>query len=216
MITPNDQDLIIAMVGTEYAQNPPKDFVVEYGIRLGMVSRSGGSYTGLGVHGIMQLLREFNVEPHKKPVLVDVSDWTRVPINTPVMYQGRGGVYKGASGDGMILISLDGYKGSIEVVSKEVTLTKPLVADVDDKVFERDPDDKVPARASLLEEAKEGQKDELLDAWGDIEAGSTVTAVWRGKEVEAEFVDIEGDNDVVVLINGSKRTLDASKVTVQV
>ena len=45
--------------------------------------------------------------------------------------------------------------------------------------------------------------------------GAKLMAVWRGKEVKGEFVDIEDDNNVVVLINGTKRKLDASKVTVQ-
>lgn len=218
MITPYDQDMIIAMVGPEYAQNPPEDFVVEYAVRLGMVSRGGGNFQGLGVLGVMQILRDFKVEPKKKPQMIAVSDWSRVDKDTPVMYQGRRGIYQGPSGDGQVLIRMDGYRASIEVPQRDVTLTKPIVQDVDDKVFAKDPDDAPPPRAALLEEepAEEEQKDELLDAWGDVEAGSAVTAVWRGKEVEAEFVDIDGDNDVVVLINGSKRKLDASKVTVQV
>ena len=216
MITPNDQDLIISMVGTQYAQNPPKDFVVEYGVRLGMLSRAGGAPNGIGVVAMMQLLREFNVTPKKKPVVIEVSDWTKVSVGTPVLYQGRRGAYKGSSGEGMILVSLDGYKAMIEVNKQEVTLTKPLVEDVDDKVFEKDPDDKVPARAALLEDSEEESKeDSLLNEWGGVDAGSEVMAVWRGKEVKAEFVDIEGDNDVVVLINGTKRKLDASKVKVQ-
>ena len=216
MIPPNDQDLIISMVGTEYGQNPPKDFVLEYGVRLGMLSRAGGAPNGIGVVSMMQLLREFDVAPHKKPVIVEVSDWTKVGVGTPVLYQGRRGVYKGSSGEGMILVSLDGYKAMIEVSKKEVTLTKPLVESVNDKVFDKDPDDVTPPRAALLD--KEGdakEQDILLDEWGGLEAGSEVMAVWRGKEVKGEFVDIEGDNDVVVLINGTKRKLDASKVTVQ-
>ena len=216
MITPNDQDLIISMVGTEYAQNPPQDFVVEYGVRLGMISRCGGGHGGLGAVAVMQLLREFKAAPKGKPELVAVSDWTRVEVGTTIMYQGRRGIYKGASGGGTILVMLDGYRAMIEVPSREVALTKPIVDGVDDKEFERDPDDAPPARAALLEDAKELVKnDVLLDQWGDVEPGSVVTAQWRGKEVEAEFVDIDGDNDVVVLINGSKRKLDASKVTTQ-
>ena len=214
MITPNDQDIIISMVGTEYAQDPPEDFVVEYGVRLGMMSRSGSSHNGIGPIALMHLLREFGVSPKKKPVIIAVSDWTRVNIGTRIMYQGRGGSYKGSSGEGMILISLDGYKGAREVPQKDVTLTKPLVDDVDDEVFKRDPDDAPPPRAALLEEAKK-EPDALLEEWGEVEAGATVMAQWRGKEVEAEFVDIDGDNDVVVLINGSKRKLESSKVTIQ-
>lgn len=218
MITPYDQDMIIAMVGPEYAQNPPEDFVVEYAVRLGMVSRGGGNFQGLGVLGVMQILRDFKVEPKKKPQMIAVSDWSRVDKDTPVMYQGRRGIYQGPSGDGQVLIRMDGYRASIEVPQRDVTLTKPIVQDVDDKVFAKDPDDAPPPRAALLEEepAEEEQKDELLDAWGDVEAGSTVYAQWRGKEVKAEFVDIDGDNDVVVLINGSKRKLDASKVSIEI
>ncbi len=71
-------------------------------------------------------------------------------------------------------------------------------------------------QAELLEDSEEKSKeDSLLNEWGEVDAGSEVMAVWRGKEVKAEFVDIEGDNDVVVLINGTKRKLDASKVKVQ-
>lgn len=218
MITPYDHDMIIAMVGPEYAQNPPEDFVIEYALRLGMVSRGGGNFQGLGVLGVMQILRDFKVEPKKKPKMVAVSDWSRVEKDTAVMYQGRRGVYQGPSGDGQVLVKMDGYRASIEVPQRDVTLTNPIVEDVDDKVFEKDPDDTPPPRAALLEPEPEEnvEKDELLESWGNVEAGSAVTAVWRGKEVEAEFVDIEGDNDVVVLINGSKRKLDASKVTVQV
>lgn len=217
MITPYDQDMIIAMVGTEYAQNPPKDFVEEYAMRLGMVSRGGGNFQGLGVLGVMQLLRDFKVEPRKKPQMIAVSDWSRVDKDTPVMYQGRRGIYQGPSGEGQILIKMDGYRAAVEVPMKDVTLTKSIVQDVDDKVFSKDPEDAPPPSAALLEEPPEEQEpDELLDTWGNIEAGSEVTAQWRGKEVKAEFVDIDGDNDVVVLINGSKRKLDASKVTVQV
>ena len=217
MITPYDQDMIIAMVGPEYAQNPPEDFVVEYALRLGMVSRGGGNFQGLGVLGVMHLLREFKVEPKKKPQVIAVSDWSKVDKDTPVMYQGRRGVYQGSSGEGHILIKMDGYRASIEVPRKDVTLTRPIVEDVDDKVFDKDPDDAPPPRAALLEQqpAEEEQKDELLDTWGEVEAGATVMAQWRGKEVEAEFVDIDGDNDVVVLINGSKRKLESSKVTIQ-
>jgi hypothetical protein len=218
MITPYDQDMIIAMVGPEYAQNPPEDFVVEYATRLGMVSRGGGNFQGLGVIGVMQLLRDFKVEPKKKPQLIAVSDWSRVDKDTPVMYQGRRGVYQGPSGEGHILIRMDGYRASIEVPRKDVTLTKPIVEDVDDKVFQKDPDDAPPPRAALLEPdpVEEKQSDELLDAWGNVEAGSAVIAQWRGKDVEAEFVDIDGDNDIVVLINGAKRKLDSSKVKVQI
>lgn len=218
MITPYDQDMIIAMVGPEFAQKPPEDFVVEYAMRLGMVSRGGGNFQGLGVIGVMQILRDFKVEPKKKPQMIAVSDWSKVDKDTPVMYQGRRGIYQGPSGEGQILIKMDGYRASIEVPRKDVTLTKPIVDNVDDKVFEKDPDDTPPARAALLdpEPVEEGKRDELLDAWGDVEAGSTVYAQWRGKEVKAEFVDIDGDNEVVVLINGSKRKLDASKVSIQI
>jgi hypothetical protein len=151
MITPYDQDMIIAMVGTEYAQNPPEDFVVEYALRLGMVSRGGGNFQGLGVLGVMQLLRDFKVEPRKKPQVIAVSDWSRVEKDTPVMYQGRRGVYQGPSGEGHILIKMDGYRASIEVPRKDVTLTKPIVEDVDDKVFAKNPDDAPPPRAALLD-----------------------------------------------------------------
>lgn len=215
MITPNDQDIIISMVGTEYAQDPPEDFVVEYGLRLGMMSRSGSSHNGIGPIALMHLLREFSVSPKKKPVIITVSDWTRVNVGTRIMYQGRGGSFKGSSGEGMILIGLDGYKGAREVPSKDVTLTKPLVDDVDDEVFEQDPDDATPPRAALLEEPSE-EPDALLEEWGGVEAGAAVIAQWRGKDVEAEFVDIDGDNDIVVLINGAKRKLDSSKVKVQI
>jgi hypothetical protein len=151
MITPHDHDMIIAMVGPEFAQKPPEDFVVEYALRLGMVARGGGNFQGLGVLGVMQILRDFKVEPRKKPKLIEVSDWSRVDKQTAVMYQGRRGVYQGPSGEGHILLRMDGYRALIEVPRKDVTLTKPVVEDVDDKVFERDPDDAPPPRAALLD-----------------------------------------------------------------
>ena len=152
MITPNDHDLMIAMVGPDFAQNPPEDFVVEYALRLGMVSRGGGNFQGLGILGVMHILREFKVEPKKKPQVIAVSDWSKVDKDIPIMYQGRRGVYQGPSGEGYVLIRMDGYRASIEGPRRDVTLTKPIVEDVDDKVFERDPDDAPPpARAALLD-----------------------------------------------------------------
>jgi hypothetical protein len=46
---------------------------------------------------------------------------------------------------------MDGYRASIEVPRKDVTLTKPIVEDVDDNVFSKNPDDAPPPRVALLD-----------------------------------------------------------------
>jgi hypothetical protein len=149
MILPEDQETIIAMVGVHAIDlnAPPKAFVDEYLLRLGMMSRAGKQGC-LGPAGMMQLLRDQNIAPVEKKAQAAVSDWTRINQGTPILCAGKRGVYYGPAGSGCVLVQFEGQRARVEVPFSTVTIAEPIVDGMDDDAFDREPE---PPAAKLTE-----------------------------------------------------------------
>lgn len=149
MILPEDQETIIAMVGTAALDinKPPKEFVDEYLLRLGMLSRAG-KMGCMGPLGMMQLLRDFNFVPVEKKQQAAVSDWTKIDQGTPVLVSGKRGTYYGPAGAGCVLVQYDGQRARVEVPFSTVTIAERIVDGMDDSAFEKEPE---PPAAKLTE-----------------------------------------------------------------
>lgn len=222
MILPDDQDTLKAMMGTGMDPlKPPKEFVDEYLLRLGMMSRAGRS-GALGPAMLCQLLRDLKMEPKGQPQMVVVSDWSGVAPNTVISYEGRRGVYLGAASDGYCIIRLDGQRSAQEVDRSRVTLALKPVDGIDESAFKREPE---PPAAGLLKSEAEKQAEQsaeqpdferqaILNQWGTVEAGERVHARINGKTVDAEFVDISEERlTLLVVYKGKRHELQPSEVT---
>lgn len=237
MITPTDHDLLVAMVGPKFTENIPQSFKDEYGVRLGMLSRAGVSAQGLGIFPLMQLLRDMKIEPEKKDQTFEVDDWRKVEVGRTIMYEGRRGKFVEISGDGMILIRLDGYRGNHEVPGRLVTLTKPKVQDVPDETFENDPDYEPTPQAQEFDRKNQPQDpqreaddssrgegsvddgddrgDVLFETWQHVPAGTAVEFTNDDDELDlAEYVDVEGKDSVILLYQGRNKVVPADRVKV--
>lgn len=269
-ITPNDRELISAMVGPDFAAEPSEGFIAEYGVRLGMMSRAGVTQYGLGPVPIMQLLRDFEIETTKPAEPVEVSDWRKVPGGTPIVSEGRNGTFLSIAGEGMLIVNIDGFRANHETAAANVMLKAPLVVGVDDSKFDEDPDYAMsPAAAALVESGKEGagessesseenqdgeesdgtespatespatespatgklptataeqvlqpqgtpgKTDDLFAIWGEVEPNTNVVYLAEdGTPVVATYVDLEGESDIVLLIDGERTVVDASLVSI--
>jgi hypothetical protein len=230
MILPEDQEIIIAMVGVAIdINNPPKEFVDEYLLRLGMLGRAGRQ-GGLGALGMMALLRKFEVEPAAKKTPDAVSDWTRVDQGETVMVAGRRARYFGPAGSGCLLIQYEGQRAKVEVPIGTVTRAGKVVDGIDDQAFEKDPE---PPAAALTEAgakkpaAKKSKKSErvddqppepevdqeVLNAWGLVDPGSPVKVKIGEDWLDAEFADCQKDDLLSIVLDGKKMTVAASDVS---
>ena len=212
MITPSDLDIILAMAGQDFGNQPPQDFVAEYETRLRMLA-SVGVTGGLGPVAVMQLLRDFKItkQSHQQASPI-VADWSQVKPDSRIHYQGRDGVFSRVEGQGTILIKLDGYRALHEVPSSEVTLKDPLVEGVADEVFRRDP-----AESNFPDKSQQGEGDngpsEAFLKWQGIEAGTEVTFKDEdGKEQTGQFLDIEDNDQVTMFVGDDEVRVDASQV----
>lgn len=203
MILPEDQQTIEMMVGRDAIDylNPPTAFVNEYLLRLGMLSRAGRPGC-LGAVELMHLLRQFKIKPVGKQQTVAVSDWSRIPPDTIIYCEGRRGTFIQTSGDGMVLIRFDGYRGQNEVPSRMVTVSEKIVEGMEDDAFEAEPD----PEAAKLSSA-------VFLKWNGIEAGAPVTVKSGNRVLEAEFVDVEDSTNLIVVVKGKRSLVDASFVT---
>lgn len=200
--------------------NPPKEFVDEYLIRLGMMSRAGRS-GDLGPAMLCQLLRDLKIEPKGQPQMTVVNDWSTVAVGAVIDYEGRRGVYVGSSSDGYCTIRLDGQRVAIEVSRNRVTLALKPVDGIDESAFKREPE---PAAAGLLKSEEEKQAEQkieepnferqaILNQWGTVEAGEKVHALINGKTVDAEFVDVSEERlTLLVVYRGKRHELQPSQV----
>lgn len=245
MILPEDQEIIIAMVGTSgFDLNaPPSGFVDEYLLRLGMLSRAG-KMGPLGHIGMVHLLREFQIAPVAKKEPEQVGDWTNINQGTPVLIEGRKGTYFGPSGAGFVLVQLEGQRMRIEVPKASVTVAPSVVDGLSESDFKREPDppaaklteakpelvEKPEANAEPKPEIKKAKNaaagvrvddqppepnidQEVLNKWGLVEPGTPVQVQIGGKQFPAEFSDCQKDDKLSVVIDGKKKVVSASDVT---
>lgn len=220
MILPEDRDTIRAMVGDGFNPNhPPKEFDDEYTVRLLMSSRAGCT-GGLGVAGLLPLLRQFGIAPTTDTDDYPTDRWDLVSQGTPIRYMGQRGVFAGRETPGLISVKLDGQRAVLEARESDVMLiSKP--AGHDEKDFEEEP---APAAAVLTEAEAETEpetidltSDEVLavmrDQWSSVKPGSSVIAMDGGIEVEGRYVGMEQNRaELRVLVKGEKRVFPAQRV----
>jgi hypothetical protein len=161
----------------------------------------------------MQLLRDFDIQPANAPVRNEVSDWRQITKGTIIYTEGRRGTFDSVSSEGRLLVKIDGYRPFIEVNASTVTVKGDIVEGVKDEAFERDPDD-APSAAAILEEKESApsKADMLFAAWSGVDAGEKVMVEFDGKTIEAEFVDIEGE-EIFVNVDGKLQAFEPQQVT---
>lgn len=208
MLLPADEESVIRMVGSRVASKLSPEFVAEYQLRLQMVNMEGSSH--LGAIGLVGLLREFGYKPEPKPKLqpADLS----ADSGRKVIYAGRSGEYVREGSDGMAVIRLNGERAAREVPINQLQMLAPIVDGIDDDAFEREPGS--PA-AQLFDEQDDEDPQEiaaLLSKWSDVDPGTTVYCEFEGKTFEAEYIDIEGDSSVAVMIEGKRQVMPDANV----
>jgi len=214
---PRDADLARQMVGNLFVRGVPDKLSAEYKIRVRMVNAAGVT-DGLGPVGMMMLLRDFRLDKVEAAAPKKVSAWRGINPGTEVTHLGRAAVFKQATSDNAVLIQYHGHRAATEVPGEEVSLADEIVEGVPNEAFEQDrSDDLGPAAAAKGEAlADEPTKAELLyQEWGNVNPTSEVMVTIDGKEVAAEFIDVEGEA-LTVLLNGSEMRVDPASVKLPV
>lgn len=215
MFTPADHELLTGMLGRDLVDSDdwPEGFEAEYALRTGLLARGTGMSTkGLGPVLLLGLVREFHLgEPTIQAEKLTVNNWRSIEHDTRIICDGRGGVFKGVSSEGTIMVKLDGYKALHEVPSATCTLAKARIPGVKDADLKPEP----MTAAQEIEVRKEKEHfDEQWLRWNSLEPGTDVEFIDEGRPKIGKFMDIDQANMIVLEVDDEVRVLDPAICTV--